>query len=222
MKKAMSLILFVLFTLFVSCTNKKHTTEYKAEFTISEIKYSLFSWNNDSCYYFFVDGIIKNISQDSVYVLPYNKYVNDMKTYYSYIYATIGDKHIHLKKMWGIGYLQPNEEMPIHLYSYIEPDVVSLEYLKKNISKISFSYEPDMDSTIYYKEREEYIRGFIRSMRIDDPNYNEDINESMKRYRIPKDSADMHFVNKIIFHRTKESMNLKELPIGVDHTSRIM
>lgn len=223
MKKAIPLIVFVLLTLFVNCTNKKHTTDYTVEFTISEIKYSKMSKGENSPYYLYVDGTIKNISKDSVYVLPYNKYASD-RMVYSYIYATIGDKHIHLEKRWGSGYLQPNEEMEIHLYSYVEPDVVDLEYLKKNFSKISFSYKPDMDSTIYYKDRENYVRKWIRLTDKNSLNYkykkdtNEDLSEKMKRYKIPKDSADMHFVNKMIFHRTKASMHLMELRHGIDVT----
>lgn len=213
--------ILVSFVLFISCSNKENK-EYAVKFTISEIKYSKWGKGENPPYYLFVEGTIKNISHDSVYVLPYNQYKKSLDKYYSYIYVAMAGKHICLNKIDEIGYLQPNEKMTIHLYSYMDSNVVNLEYLKKNITKLFFSYDPDMDSTIYYKEREEYLKLFIKNMKRHTPNYNEDIPNYMKRYRIPKDSADMHFVNKIIFRRTKESMHLKELPYGMDETSRIM
>lgn len=212
--------LTVLFILFTGCVDSNK--DYTAVLQIRRMELSRSP--EDSTYVFFVEGYIWNYSTDSIWVIPFdNKWEGNHDYLPSYIVGSINGKEIDFNKIEAVGKLDSGEAFPVYLYKRIKEKEIPSNYLIDHVRELKFSYRPVKDSTIFLKDRLECYNKMKDWMEKDpDPNMKKlipDYNSYINDYRPYKDSAEMHFVNKMNFFYATKNIRIKVIEDGRDASS---
>lgn len=216
MKNLLYLSIFVI--LLSSCINGNR--DYTATLEIRRMALSRSPW--DSTYVFFVDGYIWNHTGDSIWVIPFDKrWKGEFGYFPSYIVASICGQNIEFNKIGAVGKLNNGECFHAYLYKKIKEKQIPSQYLLDHVQELKFSYIPVIDSTEFIKDRLAFYNYMISWM-LKDPRFKDDLpdyNSYISDFRLYKDSADMHFVNKMKFMPIPKKMRIKLLQDGRDASS---